>query len=127
MAAISWSLSFRLTALKTFFGLHPRCCGLHTSASQLNSNRTSIACYPRHKYARLYPVLLVRPDGSSIHIRYREPRQILLMPIDVSALSEAEKKAWMRRRGVIKAKPKADIVFEDEFSLDDYRKFWKKK
>lgn len=79
---------FRFFRLEALFGLFPRPCGLHTSASQHNSNRTSIARIPRQKYARTYPVLLVRPDGSTIHIRYKEPRRILsvsemLMGIDL--------------------------------------------
>nr|XP_056706216.1 39S ribosomal protein L55, mitochondrial-like [Euleptes europaea] len=102
-------------------------CGLHTSTSQLNSNRTSIACIPRVKYTRLYPVLLVRPDGSTIHIRYKEPRRILMMPVDINTLSEAEQRAQLRRRDTAKIKVKEEVLFEDDFNLDDYRKFWKKK
>ncbi|XP_054847413.1 39S ribosomal protein L55, mitochondrial [Eublepharis macularius] len=103
-----------------------RPCGLHTSTSQLNSNRTSIACIPRQKYAKVYPVLLVRPDGSTFHIRYKEPRRILMMPVDINTLPEAERRARLRRRTAGKVKTK-EVQFEDDFNLDDYRKFWKKK
>ncbi|XP_060103911.1 large ribosomal subunit protein mL55 [Heteronotia binoei] len=102
-------------------------CYLHTSASQLNSNRATIACIPRQKFARVYPVLMVRPDGSTIHIRYKEPKRILMMPIDINTLPEAQRKARLRRREVSKIVVKEDVQFEDDFSLDDYRKFWKKK
>jgi len=35
------------------------------------------------KYARTYPTLLVNPDGSTYTIRFREPRQILRVSIDL--------------------------------------------
>ncbi|KAJ6655113.1 hypothetical protein lerEdw1_006017 [Lerista edwardsae] len=125
MAAVSRTLRFfRLEAL---FGLFPRPCGIHTSTSQHNSNRTSIARIPRQKYARTYPVLLVRPDGSTIHIRYKEPRRILSIPVDINTLPESERKARLRRRDAGKLKLKQETSFEDDFKLDDYRKFWKKK
>ncbi|XP_061443969.1 large ribosomal subunit protein mL55 isoform X2 [Rhineura floridana] len=117
----------RVLPLKALFRLLPRPCGLHTSASQANSNRTSLVCMSRQKYTRLYPVLLVRPDGSTIHIRYKEPRQILQMPVDINTLPEAERKARLRKRDASKLKPKLEVTFEDDFELDDYRKFWKKK
>ncbi|KAL8164788.1 UNVERIFIED_CONTAM: hypothetical protein K2H54_006675 [Gekko kuhli] len=102
-------------------------CGLHTSAGRPNSNRASIACIPRQKFARAYPVLLVRPDGSTIHIQYKEPRRILMVPVDISTLPEAEKKARLRRKDTSKIKVKEEVPFDDDFNLDDYRKFWKKK
>ncbi|XP_042333207.1 39S ribosomal protein L55, mitochondrial [Sceloporus undulatus] len=102
-------------------------CGIHTSTRQPNSNRTSIACIARQKFGRTYPVLLVRPDGSTIHIRYKEPRRILSIPIDINTLPEAERRARLRRRDAGKLKPKQEATFEDDFKLDDYRKFWKKK
>lgn len=82
---------------------------------------------PRQKYARTYPVMLVRPDGSSIHIRYKEPRRILSIPVDINTLPEAERKARLRKRDAGRLKPKDEITFEDDFKLDEYRKFWKKK
>ncbi|XP_053121415.1 39S ribosomal protein L55, mitochondrial [Hemicordylus capensis] len=121
------SRTLRVLRLETFFRLLPGSCGLHTSASQHNSNRTSIVRLPRQKYARTYPVLLVRPDGSTIHVRYKEPRQILSIPIDINTLPDAERRARLRKRDAHKLKPKEETPFEDDFKLEDYRKFWKKK
>lgn len=52
-------------------------CRLHTSSRLSDSNRASLTRVRRQTYARLYPVLLVKQDGSTIHIRYPEPRRML--------------------------------------------------
>ncbi|KAF7641101.1 hypothetical protein LDENG_00294120 [Lucifuga dentata] len=54
---------------------------VHTHTPQLNSNRTSVVRCGHQKYERLYPVLLVRPDGSTINVRYKEPRRILMVGV----------------------------------------------
>ncbi|XP_060788111.1 large ribosomal subunit protein mL55 [Neoarius graeffei] len=99
----------------------------HTTTTQSSSNRSSVVRCSRQKYERMYPVLLIRPDGSTINIRYKEPRRIIMMPVDITTLSEEERKARMRKRdpkkGVAKRK---DDEFEDDFKLEDYSKFWKK-
>ncbi|XP_032659345.1 large ribosomal subunit protein mL55 [Chelonoidis abingdonii] len=125
MAAVSRTLG--LLRQVAMHRLLPVACNLHTSLSQHNSNRTSIARIQRQTYGRTYPVLLVRPDGSAIHIRYKEPRRILTMPVDINTLSEAERRARLRKRDPRRFKSKQEEVLDDEFNLDDYRKFWKKK
>ncbi|XP_052460635.1 39S ribosomal protein L55, mitochondrial [Carassius gibelio] len=99
----------------------------HTTVFQSNSNRTCVVRFGRQKYERMYPVLLVRPDGSTINIRYKEPRRIMKMPVDITTLSEEERKIRIRKREPKReAKQKLDD-FEDDFKVDDYSKFWKKK
>ncbi|XP_029563085.1 large ribosomal subunit protein mL55 [Salmo trutta] len=100
---------------------------LHTATTQHNSNKTSIVRCSRQKYERMYPVLLIQPDGSTINIRYKKPKRILMMPVDISTLSEEERKIRMRKRdpekGVVKQRT---VEFKDDFKVDDYSKFWKK-
>ncbi|CAB1324415.1 unnamed protein product [Coregonus sp. 'balchen'] len=101
---------------------------LHTATTQHNSNKTSIVRCSRQKYERLYPVLLIQPDGSTINIRYKEPKRILMMPVDINTLSEEERKIMMRKRDPKKGAIKQRTVeFEVDFKADDYIKFWKKK
>ncbi|KAL1022418.1 hypothetical protein UPYG_G00026720 [Umbra pygmaea] len=99
---------------------------LHTTSTHHNSNKTSIARCSRQKYERLYPVLLVQPDGSTINIRYREPKRILMMPVDITTLSEKERKIRIRKRDPKKGTSTKTVEFEDNFKEDDYSKFWKK-
>ncbi|XP_078115689.1 large ribosomal subunit protein mL55 [Sander vitreus] len=100
---------------------------LHTHRAQWNSNRTSVVRCGRQKYERLYPVMLVQPDGSTVNIRYKEPRRILMMPVDLSSLSEEERRARQKKKEVKKTKKQTTIHYEDDFEADKYSHFWKKK
>ena len=42
-----------------------------------NCYRSSITRFSRDIYSRLYPCYLVLPDGSTIRIKYSEPRHLL--------------------------------------------------
>ncbi|KAM9097647.1 39S ribosomal protein L55, mitochondrial isoform X1 [Sarcophilus harrisii] len=100
---------------------------LHTSSIQLNSNRASLTRMHRKMYARLYPVMLVKQDGSTIRIRYREPRRILTMPVDIDTLSPEERKMRLRKRSSKYIEvDKKEAEFGDDFNVEQYAKFWKK-
>ncbi|XP_013872888.1 large ribosomal subunit protein mL55 [Austrofundulus limnaeus] len=99
---------------------------LHSTANLHNSNKTSVVRFGRQHYERMYPVLLVRPDGSTVHIRYKEPRGILLMPVNLATLSEEERQARMKKR-MVKTKETEEVIYEDDFKVDTYSHLWKKK
>ncbi|NWY41751.1 RM55 protein, partial [Sylvia atricapilla] len=90
-----------------------------------NSNRAAISHLHRQLYGRLYPVLLVNTDGSTVRLRYSEPKRILMMPLDSNTLPEAERKARLRRQFPSKPKAKEEETFEG-IDLNTYKKFWKK-
>lgn len=73
----------------------------------------------------MYPVTLVHPDGSTIVIRYKEPRRIITLPIDIETLTPEQKKLQLQKR-----KPKRIIKvvedFEDDFDIGRYSHLWKK-
>ncbi|NXT38986.1 RM55 protein, partial [Pelecanoides urinatrix] len=90
-----------------------------------NSNRASVSHLHRQLYGRLYPVLLVKTDGSTVRLRYREPKRILMLPLDSSTLPEAERKARLRRQFPSKPKAGTEETFES-IDLGTYKRFWKK-
>ncbi|XP_075398277.1 large ribosomal subunit protein mL55 [Tenrec ecaudatus] len=105
----------------------PSSCHLHTSLARADCNRASFTRLRRQAYARVYPVLLVKQDGSTIHIRYREPRRLLVMPIDIDQLSPEERKARFRKREAKFQQKKEEPEFKDDFDVERYKQFWTKK
>ncbi|XP_055449958.1 39S ribosomal protein L55, mitochondrial isoform X2 [Psammomys obesus] len=105
----------------------PAPCHLHTSSWRADCNRASFTRLRRQAYGRLYPVLLVKPDGSTIHIRYREPRRMLAMPLDLDALSPEERRARLRKREaklLQRTGEEPEVV--DSFDTEQYKRFWTK-
>ncbi|EYB99417.1 hypothetical protein Y032_0122g1040 [Ancylostoma ceylanicum] len=76
-------------------------------ADRENAWRACLGKICRNQYLRHYPVRLIRPDGSSIEIRYLEPRSVVQLPVDVNALSEDEKRQRLAAR-----KPKAKKIVQ---------------
>ncbi|GFN95205.1 39S ribosomal protein l55, mitochondrial [Plakobranchus ocellatus] len=89
-----------------------------------NSTIASVTRTKRMVYPRTYPTLLVYPDGSTITIRYKEPRGVIKMPQDFSKLSDAEKKKVLANR---KPKQKLETIedFGDSFDVSEYSKYFK--
>ncbi|XP_074899943.1 large ribosomal subunit protein mL55 [Buteo buteo] len=119
MAATSRTLSaLRLDAF-------PSLLPAFTTSVRLNSNRAAVSHLRRQLYGRLYPILLVKTDGSTVRLRYKEPKRILMLPLDSNTLPEAERKARLRRQFPSKPKAGPEETFEG-IDLATYKRFWKK-
>ncbi|KAL1246104.1 Large ribosomal subunit protein [Trichinella spiralis] len=96
----------------------------------LTSGRThchvaSLGKTKRSQYHRKYWTLLVKPDGSTVHFRYKEPRRIITLPIDLSMLSEKERLERIAERNPTKLSH--DDIVEEVFNFNEYAYLWKKK
>ena len=59
-------------------------------AVRYNSNRAAITRLNNKYYVRLYPTVLVQPDGSTVSIRHTVPRRIIkVRPKEKYALFQA--------------------------------------
>lgn len=113
----------------------------------ISSATAAITKIHRAVYARVHPVVVVNPDGSTINIRYPEPRQIirvrldrwdtwsyshlihlpfsLQLPLNLNTLTEAERKKRLEAR-----KPRIKVKIEDDlessFDAKKYLKYIKK-
>ncbi|XP_053658521.1 39S ribosomal protein L55, mitochondrial [Anopheles marshallii] len=92
----------------------------------LSSNTAAIVKVHRSIYARRYPTVVVLPNGATINLSYHEPRKIIKLPLDLSLLSEAERKARIEKRKP-KQKIRIDDDVEDTFNANKYLKYLKKK
>ncbi|XP_020783379.1 39S ribosomal protein L55, mitochondrial [Boleophthalmus pectinirostris] len=120
-----WSLLHRALAVSSAVS---QACSFHTHTARLSSNRSSVVRCGRQVYERSFPVLLLRPDGSTVHIRYREPRRLLVMPVDVSTLSEEERRSRLKRREVKRSTQRPpEEEYHEQFRADQYKHFWRKK
>ncbi|XP_064477003.1 large ribosomal subunit protein mL55-like [Ornithodoros turicata] len=89
--------------------------------SRTSSNIAFVSRVKRHTYMRMYPTVLVQPDGSTITIRHHEPRQIIKLPLKFEDLTPEEQKIVL-----IKRKPIEKVVVEEEIEDDfDSRKYLK--
>lgn len=76
---------------------------------QLNCWTADITKKHRKIYEKTYPAVLVHPDGSTVNIQYFEPRKIIKLPLDITTLSELDRKLILESR-----KPKTKVEIEDE-------------
>ncbi|XP_077981691.1 large ribosomal subunit protein mL55-like [Glandiceps talaboti] len=102
------------------------CASQQVHVRHSSHSRNIIAKTNRRIYPRMYPCILVNPDGSTVDIKYAEPRKILKLPIDLNTLTAEERKARLT-----KFQPKKKMVFEedveDDFDVQEYSHLWKKK
>ncbi|ELU16179.1 hypothetical protein CAPTEDRAFT_165489 [Capitella teleta] len=102
-------------------------CSRSVDQVRCNSNRAAITRINRRPstYARVYPVHLVQPDGSSFTIHYNVPRRVIKLPVDLDTLSEEERTMLIAKRKP-KQKIKVEAEVEDSFDLNEYSHLWKK-
>lgn len=100
--------------------------GNSTTALHRYFNCWTAAITKKHRaiYEHTYPTTLVLSDGSSIEIEYHEPRKIIVLPLNMSDLTEEEQKKRLEMR-----KPKTKVVItediEDSFDENRYLNFKK--
>ncbi|UJR14745.1 hypothetical protein I4U23_001736 [Adineta vaga] len=84
-----------------------------------NCYRSSITRFSRDIYSRLYPNYLVLPDGSTIRIRYSEPRHLIKLPVDIASLSDKERKTRLLRRSATQ-KEKMEFTLDTDYDPSAY-------
>jgi len=88
---------------------------------QLNANRVAVTKVKRARYQYLYPTTLVQPDGSTIQVKYPEPRVLIRLPLDPETATEAQKRTIQLIRS-----PKQTLnVVEDTGEVFDPSKYLK--
>ena len=92
-----------------------------TVARQLNANRCIVTKVKRTTFARMHPIPAVLPDGSTITVKYMEPRPLIKFPINLEEASEEDKKRIQQLR-----RPRQRLVVtEDKGAKFDPRKYVK--
>ncbi|XP_050342730.1 39S ribosomal protein L55, mitochondrial [Nymphalis io] len=109
---------------KALLSLKPYVFNLY-NIRRLNCNVSSVTKIHREIYTRMYPTKVILPNGASINIRYHEPRQIIKLPLDLSTLSEEERKIKLEKRKP-RRKVKITETVEDNFNAKKYLKYLKK-
>lgn len=106
----------------TYFRMIASVARIRSSVTGLrrNLNCWTAAITRKHRtvHERTYPTTLVFSDGSSIEIQYHEPRKIIVLPLNLAELTEAEQKKRLEMR-----KPKTRVVIAEEIedSFDENR------
>lgn len=49
------------------------------------------------------------------------------MPVNLAALSDAQRQERQKKREAKKRKQQLPVRYEDDFSADAYKRFWKRK
>lgn len=77
----------------------------------LNANRAVITKRKRSLYTKMYPALMVNPDGSTINISYNTPRKIIRMPVNFDSCDdETKKKIRLLRQPIGTAKVAENVT-----------------
>lgn len=74
----------------------------------------------------IFRTLMVNPDGSTFTVRHHDPRAIITLPVDISKLTDAERKVRLERRKP-RSKVKIEKEVEDNFKASKYLDYMRKK
>lgn len=97
------------------------------SVRPMHANRTSVCKIARQQYCRLYKVLLVYPDGSTVTVRHPEPQALIQLPVLYEdCKTEAQRKAWLMRRKKIE-KVQTEEEIDLKYNQKQYLNIFKKK
>lgn len=92
----------------------------------LNAYRASLGKIRRRKYIKEYETMIMYADGSIAPARTKEPRHFIQFPINLSSLSEDD-----RRQRLAARKPKAKKIkqetIDDNFDLSQYTSMFNKR
>ncbi|XP_054153922.1 39S ribosomal protein L55, mitochondrial-like [Oppia nitens] len=98
-----------------------------TSVRHFNANRAAICRISRTKYCRLYPALLVYPDGSTVTVRHAEPQHIIQIPkLLEDCKTDVERRQWLSRRKKVET-IKTENEFDLKFNQKQYLHHFKSK
>ncbi|XP_014209484.1 39S ribosomal protein L55, mitochondrial [Copidosoma floridanum] len=96
------------------------------SSRNINCWIAAITRPHRKIYLNTYPTIMQLPDGSTINIPYHCPIGVIKLPLDLSTLTEEQKKARLMKR-IPKTTVKIQEDIEDDFDSSRYVKYTKKK
>lgn len=116
--------------LQNFITLQAAGRSVLETCTRLNSFRASIGKISRPVYARMYPVKLVKEDGSSINIMYHEPISIIKVSFNIDNLDETERKRRLLKKqmaGKTDTKKKSSGIMVDKAIKFDPKKYHKPK
>jgi large subunit ribosomal protein L55 len=90
-------------------------------ARYLNANRAAVTKIKRARFQYLYSTTLVQPDGSTIQVKYPEPRVLIRLPLDPETATPAQK----RKIQFIRSPKQTLKVVEDTGEAFDPSKYLK--
>ena len=89
-----------------------------TTIRQLNANRCVVTKIKRATFARLHPTTAVLPDGSTINVKYSEPRHLIKFPIKLEEATEEDKRrVQLLRKGFLRIPLYKKFLFEFSMNL----------